>query len=107
MQKFSVRDLFWLTLVVAMGMAWLLDNRRQADVVRDSQREAKAAKDELGIAKVDLESRKQRAKDLADEVKLLRKELRESNIRSFSESLHAKDLADEAKRLRKELRASK
>ena len=28
MKKFSVRDWFWLTLVVAMGVGWWLDHRR-------------------------------------------------------------------------------
>jgi hypothetical protein len=28
MMTFSIRDLFWLTVVVAMGVAWWLDHRR-------------------------------------------------------------------------------
>ena len=30
MRRFSIRDLFWLTLVVAMGLAWYVDSRRVA-----------------------------------------------------------------------------
>ena len=28
--KFSVRDLLWLTVVIALGIAWWLDHRRLA-----------------------------------------------------------------------------
>jgi len=31
MRRFSIRDLFWLTLVVAMGVGWWLDRERQED----------------------------------------------------------------------------
>ncbi|MGI8980062.1 MAG: hypothetical protein ACR2FY_12635 [Pirellulaceae bacterium] len=27
--KFSIRDLLWLTVVIALGVAWCLDHRRQ------------------------------------------------------------------------------
>jgi len=28
--RFTLRDLFWLTLVVAMGLAWYVDSREVA-----------------------------------------------------------------------------
>lgn len=33
-QKFLIRDLLWLTLVVALAVAWWLDHRRQAAELR-------------------------------------------------------------------------
>jgi hypothetical protein len=32
--KFTIRDLLWLTVVVALGVAWYVDHRR-ADVLAD------------------------------------------------------------------------
>ena len=34
-RKFLIRDLLWLTLVVALAVAWWLDHRRQAAEVRE------------------------------------------------------------------------
>jgi len=32
--KFSIRDLLWLTVVVALAVAWGLDHRRQAAEIK-------------------------------------------------------------------------
>jgi len=38
MKKFTVRDLFWLVLVVAMGLAWWLDRQRYKDSFDEARR---------------------------------------------------------------------
>jgi hypothetical protein len=44
MFRFTIRDVLWLTVVVALGLAWCVDHFRQGkDLVR--------AKDEIGRAK--------------------------------------------------------
>lgn len=32
--KFSIRDLFWLTIVVAMGVAWWMDRVRMREEIK-------------------------------------------------------------------------
>ena len=31
--KFTIRDLLWLTVVVALGVAWWIDHRSQAECI--------------------------------------------------------------------------
>jgi len=39
--RFSIRDLLWVTLVVAMGLGWWVDHRR---ILRNLDRESRLAK---------------------------------------------------------------
>jgi len=41
MIRFTIRDVLWLTVVLALAIGWLIDRRREA-------RELKWAKDEIG-----------------------------------------------------------
>jgi hypothetical protein len=34
MFRFTIRDMFWLLLVIAMGVGWWMDRRRILDIVR-------------------------------------------------------------------------
>ena len=38
--RFSIRDLLWATLMVAMGLAWWLDHQRQEELRREAVRDA-------------------------------------------------------------------
>jgi hypothetical protein len=37
--RFSIRDLLWLTVVVAMGLGWWSDNRTKHAAVQQAQRQ--------------------------------------------------------------------
>jgi len=37
MRRFSIRDLFWLTLVVAMGVGWWVDREQVAASAADAR----------------------------------------------------------------------
>ena len=37
--QFSLRDLFWITVVVGMGVAWWLDRSRLAEQIEKERRE--------------------------------------------------------------------
>jgi len=47
MRRFSIRDLFWLTLVVAMGLGWWVDRGRWVGYSMVQERRAKFAEDKL------------------------------------------------------------
>jgi hypothetical protein len=38
--RFTIRDLLWLTLVVALGVAWWVDRRAQAKRIDELERAA-------------------------------------------------------------------
>jgi hypothetical protein len=37
--RFSIRDLLWLTLVVAMGLGWWMTNAKRLEAVQQAQRQ--------------------------------------------------------------------
>ena len=43
MFRFTIRDLLWLTLVVALGMGWWLDRQRLRDDCQELQMELQRA----------------------------------------------------------------
>ena len=52
MHRFSIRDLLWLTVVVALAVGWWLDRAKLADIAREAQ--AQAAETERERAKWEL-----------------------------------------------------
>ena len=45
--RFSIRDLLWLTALVALALAWGLDHRRMADEVSGYKREMEVERKEF------------------------------------------------------------
>lgn len=50
--KFTIRDMLWLTVIVALAVGWWLDRGKLADIARDAQ--AQAAETERERAKWEL-----------------------------------------------------
>ena len=49
MFKFTIRDLLWLTVVVAMGMAWVLDHLWMARSASEWEKQAEYARGTLHL----------------------------------------------------------
>ncbi len=64
--KFSVRDLFWLVLVVAMGLGWWLERGRASAF----KAEAQQLRADLSIAKEELTSSSDLLTKLIEELKV-------------------------------------
>jgi hypothetical protein len=57
--RFSIRDLFWLVLVVALAVVWWLDHAAQARKVYESDIAARMATAQKEVAEFDLKLRQQ------------------------------------------------
>ena len=49
LMTFSIRDLFWITVVVAMGVAWWIDRTRLATAESERQKVEAAYKESAAI----------------------------------------------------------
>ena len=49
LMRFSLRDLFWITVIVAMGVAWWLDRTRLATAESERQKAEAAYKESAAI----------------------------------------------------------
>lgn len=47
MRRFSIRDLFWLTLVVAMGVGWWVDREQVAASAAEAKERLVAEREQL------------------------------------------------------------
>jgi hypothetical protein len=49
--RFTIRDLLWLTIVVAMGVGWLLSSRHQASETAQAYELARFLEEQLRLSK--------------------------------------------------------
>jgi len=71
MFRFSIRDLFWLTLVAALGLGWAAERERMEAAIID----AKEAKQATAKAKEEALSWRRTSKRLNDERESIGKQL--------------------------------
>jgi hypothetical protein len=88
--RFSIRDLLWLTALLAMGLAWLID-RRNVAVQRDEFSQKVTKLEKLGSLQSDLIGLYQQRQELEREVQ--RASLALGDGRLPPEQLSQKDAA--------------